>query len=125
MPSNPAAICEHNVTLSLTGSHTPPGSGESKPLLHITIDNSREGVVRTLLNSGVDINERDPDGSTALQHSIATRGAEAARCHHQAAPETRDHFKTRLAIYSNFETQLRILLDHDACKCKEEEVKVM
>jgi ankyrin repeat protein len=72
-----------------------------------------------LLDSGVDINERDRDGSTALHLAIQMRQDAIIRLLLErgaltSVKDSRGKTPTHLAIYSNFETGLKILLDHDA-----------
>ncbi|KEQ78334.1 ankyrin, partial [Aureobasidium pullulans EXF-150] len=41
--------------------------------LHMAIESRHEGIVRILLEEGVDINERNSEGSTALYMTIQKR----------------------------------------------------
>ena len=117
VPPTPASSRKH--TPSPTQVHTPSENGDSKPLLHVSIDSGHEGVVRMLLDSGVDINERDGDGSTALHLAVQKRQDAIIRLLLDrgaltSVKDSQGKTPTHLAIYSNFETGLKILLDHDA-----------
>ena len=116
-PPTPASSRKH--TPLPTQAPSPSDSVDSKPLLHISIDSGHQGVVRTLLDSGVDVNERDGDGSTALHLAVQMRQDAIIRLLLERGAltnlkDTRGKTPTHLAIYSNFETGLKILLDHDA-----------
>jgi len=115
-PPTPSSPYKHNPFP--TQASSPSGSGDNKPLLHISIDSGHEGIVRILLDSGVDINERDRDGSTALHLAVQMRQDAVIRLllEEGASTNVKDcSGKTpmHLAIYANFETGLKILLDHD------------
>jgi hypothetical protein len=116
-PSTPAPSCKH--TPLPTQAPSPSESVDSKPLLHISVDSGHEGIVRLLLDSGVDINERDGDGSTALYLAVHMRQDAIIRLLLERGAltnvkDSKGKTPTHLAIYSNFETGLKILLDHDA-----------
>lgn len=113
----PALSRKH--TPSPTQTYNSSESGDSKPLLHVSIDSGHEGIVTMLLDSDVDINERDCDGSTALHLAVQKRQDAIIRLllDRGASTNVKDSkgkTPTHLAIYSNFETGLKILLDHDA-----------
>jgi Ankyrin repeats (3 copies) len=41
-----------------------------KPLLHIAVENGRDVIVQILLEQGIEIDERDSNGLTALHHAV-------------------------------------------------------
>jgi hypothetical protein len=119
-PPTPASSRKH--TPLPTQVPSPAQNGEisdTQPLLHISVDSGHEGVVRILLDSGVDINERDRDGNTALHLAVQMRQDAIVRLLLERGAltdvkDSRGKTPIHLAIYSNFETGLKILLDHDA-----------
>lgn len=119
-PPTPASSHKH---IPLPTRVPPPSesgdSGDSLALLHMSVDSGHQGIVRILLDSGVDINERDRDGSTALHLAVHKRQDAIIRLLLERGAltnlkDSRGKTPTHLAIYSNFETGLKILLDHDA-----------
>jgi hypothetical protein len=102
--------------------HTPlptQESSDSKLLLHISVDSGYRNIVCMLLDSGVDINERDRDGSTALHLAVQMRQDAIIRLLLERGAltnvkDSRGKTPMHLAIYLNFETGLKVLLDHDA-----------
>lgn len=98
------------------------GSPETKnnaTLLHMSIDSGHEGVVRILLDKGVDINAKNCEGKTALHMAVQRRqeailrlllekGADAN------ATDTEGRTPIHTAIYSDFQTGLKLLLAHQA-----------
>lgn len=98
------------------------GSPETKSkatLLHMSIDSGHEGVVRILLDEGVDINAKNCEGMTALHMAVQRRqeailrlllekGADAN------ATDIEGRTPIHTAIYSDFQTGLKLLLAHQA-----------
>jgi hypothetical protein len=116
-PPTPASSCKHTPLPKRVLS--PSESDDDKPLLHISVDSGHQGIVRILLDSGVDINERDRDGSTALHLAVKMRQDAIIRLLLErgalaTVKDSEGKTPTHLAIYSNFETGLKILLNHDA-----------
>lgn len=84
-------------------------------LLHMAIDSGHEGIIRIILDQGVDINERNSDGSTALHMAVQKRqekilplllekGANAN------SVDGEGRTPIHIAICSDFQTGLKMLL---------------
>jgi Ankyrin repeats (3 copies) len=86
-----------------------------KPLLHIAVENGRDVIVQILLEEGIEIDERDSNGLTALHHAVRHRhetvlqlllqnGADANAC------DNRGWTPIHQAAASGYEAGVRLLL---------------
>lgn len=86
-----------------------------KPLLHIAVENGRDVIVQILLEQGIEIDERDSNGLTALHHAVRHRhetvlqlllqsGADVNAC------DNRGWTPIHQAAASGYEAGVRLLL---------------
>lgn len=86
-----------------------------KPLLHIAVENGRDVIVQILLEQGIEIDERDSNGLTALHHAVGHRhktvlqillqnGADVNAC------DNRGWTPIHQAAASGYEAGVRLLL---------------
>jgi ankyrin repeat protein len=93
---------------------------DGKPLLHVSVENGHEGVVRILIDSGVDVNERDRyEGNTALHIAVWQKNEAVLRLLVESGADvnaTDNLGRTPLhqAVATGFEAGLRLLLAHGA-----------
>ncbi|THV74608.1 hypothetical protein D6D28_02447 [Aureobasidium pullulans] len=96
-----------------------PAFDPQQSLLHIAIESGHEGIVRILLEEGVDINERNSEGSTALHMTVHKRQENILQLlldkgANVDIADDKGRKPVHLAIVSDFQTGLRLLLRHKA-----------
>jgi hypothetical protein len=93
---------------------------DGKPLLHVSVETGHEGVVRILIDSGVNVNERDRyEGNTALHIAVWQKNEAVLRLLVESGADvnaTDNLGRTPLhqAVATGFEAGLRLLLAHGA-----------
>lgn len=101
------------------GPTTYPAFDPQQSLLHMAIESGHEGIVRILLEEGVDINERNSEGSTALHMTVHKRQENILQLLLEKGADVdiaddKGRKPVHLAIISDFQTGLRLLLRHKA-----------
>lgn len=103
-----------------TSSSIKTSEREKWPLLHIPIENGNEVIVRMLIDSGADIDERDSvGGSTALHVAVRSKRENLLRLLVESGADVNaedDLGRTPLyeAVVNGFEAGLRVLLENGA-----------
>lgn len=103
-----------------TSSSTKKSERDKWPLLHIPIENGNEVIVRMLIDSGADIDERDSvGGSTALHVAVRSKRENLLRLLVESGADVNaedDLGRTPLyeAVANGFEAGLRVLLANGA-----------
>ncbi|THZ09998.1 hypothetical protein D6C95_00875 [Aureobasidium pullulans] len=96
-----------------------PAFDPQQSLLHMAIESGHEGIVRILLEEGVDINEGNSEGSTALHMTVQKRQENMLQLLLEKGAnvdiaDDKGRKPVHLAIASDFQTGLRLLLRHKA-----------
>ncbi|THX53473.1 hypothetical protein D6D06_06101 [Aureobasidium pullulans] len=113
----------HDLSNSLpqvsAGPTTYPAFDPQQSLLHIAIESGHEGIVRILLEEGVDTNEGNSEGSTALHMTVHKRQENILQLLLEKGAnvdiaDDKGRKPVHLAIVSDFQTGLRLLLRHKA-----------